>query len=595
MSLTRVFDLLGNYEEKFPDKEDVFGVKRNGKWIKYSTKDYIKISHNISYGLLSLGLQKGDKIASISSNQPEWNFVDMAISMAGMVHVPLFTSLSSEEYRHILSHSEAKLLFVSDKSLFNIIKEALGQEKAHEMVWSFDEIDHVKNLKEIIDSGEKSVVYYKDELEKIKSSIKEDDFATLIYTSGTTGESKGVMLSHKNLVQNFLAAAKVFKLGPQDKYLSILPLCHVGGRMGNYQTQFSGSSLFYAENMGAIASNMKEIKCDGFDAVPRILEKVFDNIITKGKKLKGFKKILFFWAVDLGLNYKTDSKSSWWYKVRLKIADKLIFSKWREALGGKVRIVGCGGAALQARIERIFWACGIKILNMYGLTETSPIISINRYDEPDLKLGTVGKLIDGVQVKIADDGEILCKGHNVMLGYYKNEALTRQVFDEDGWFQTGDVGYLDDEGFLIVNDRKKEIFKLSSGKFIAPQILENKMKESLCIDQLMVIGECEKFASAIISPDMSFIREWCIQNGLTYSSREDAIRKSEIYNLIQNEIKLFNKNFSKAERILRFKLVADEWSPNTGELSPTLKLRRRFITDKYMDLIDQIYARQVLK
>lgn len=592
MSITRVFDLLERYEQQFPDKTDVFGVKRNKKWINFSAQDYISISHNISYGLLSLGIKKGDKIATISSNQPEWNFVDMGISMAGAVHVPLFTSLSSEDYRYILKHSEARLIFVSDASLYKVIRQAIGQEKADEMVYSFDTIENVKNLKEIIKIGEQSVVYYKDELEQIKNSIVEDDFASLIYTSGTTGEPKGVMLSHKNLVQNFLAAAGIFKMGPQDKYLSILPLCHVGGRLGNYQTQYSGSSLYYAENMGTIAANMKELKPDGFDAVPRILEKVYDNVIAQGKKLKGIKRVMFFWAVDLGLKYKQESRSSWWYKKRLKIADKLIFSKWREALGGKIRLVGCGGAALQPRLERIFWACGIKILNMYGLTETSPIITINRQDGEDLKLGTVGALIDGVQLKIADDGEILCKGHNVMLGYYKNKELTEQALDKDGWFHTGDVGHIDEGRFLVVTDRKKEIFKLSSGKFIAPQKLETKIKESLCVDQVMVVGESEKFANAIISPNMPFIKEWCTKNNLEFTSKEEIINKPEIYALIQEDIKLFNKSFSKSERLLRFKLVPDEWSPNTGELSPTLKLRRRYISEKYKPLIDQIYGKQ---
>lgn len=592
MSITRVFDLLDRYKQNFPNKEDVFGVKRNGNWINFSSADYISLSHKISYGLLSLGVKRGDKIATISSNQPEWNFVDMAISMIGAIHVPVFTSLTSDEYRFILNHSEAKFIFVSDRFLYNVVREAVGDDIANDIIYSFDEIENVKNLKAIIEEGELVAENYKDELEQIKSAISEDDFATLIYTSGTTGESKGVMLSHKNLVQNFLAAAAVFKLGPQDRYLSILPLCHVGGRLGNYQTQYSGSSLYYAENMGTIALNMKELKPSGFDAVPRILEKVFDNVIAKGKKLKGVKKTIFFWAVNLGLKYKQESKSSWWYKKRLQVADKLIFSKWRDALGGNIRLVGCGGAALQPRLERIFWACGIKILNMYGLTETSPIITINRQDGPDLKLGTVGALIDGVQLKIAEDGEILCKGHNVMIGYYKNEQLTEQAIDSEGWFHTGDVGYLDEGRFLVITDRKKEIFKLSSGKFIAPQKLENKIKESQCVDQVMVVGEGEKFASAIISPNINFIKEWCEKNNHIYISKEEIVQKPEMYALIQEDIKQFNKSFSKSERILRFKLVPDEWSPNTGELSPTLKLRRRYISKKYEALIDQIYGKQ---
>ncbi len=592
MKVTRVFDLLKRYELEFPSKEDAFGVKQEGKWIKYNSQQYIENAHQISYGLLSMGIKKGDKIATISNNRPEWNFVDMGIAMIGAVHVPLFTSLSTDEYEFILQHSDSKLIFVSDKALYNKIDKA--NSKIGNSIFSFDRIDGVNNWMEIIEKGKESAIYYNDELEKIKASIKENDFATLIYTSGTTGTSKGVMLSHKNMVQNFIAAAKVFKLNEGDKYLSILPLCHVGGRLGNYQTQYSGTSLYYAENMGAIAANMKEIKPDGFDAVPRILEKVFDSVIAKGKKLKGIKKTIFFWAVKLGLKFKPVEESSWWYKERLAIADKLIFSKWREALGGRVRLVGCGGASLQPRLERVFWASGIKILNMYGLTETSPIITINRQTKPDLKLGTVGALIDGVEIKLANDGEILCKGDNVMLGYYKNHELTEQVFDSEGWFHTGDIGYLDEGKFLVVTDRKKEIFKLSSGKFIAPQVLENKVKESVCVEQIMVVGEHEKFASALISPNFTYIKDWCNQNNHEYETNEDIIQLPEVYKLIQYEIKSFNKQIAKAEQILKFKLVADDWTPNSGELSPTLKLKRKFIMQKYSGLIDQIYSKQVV-
>ncbi|MCD4833311.1 MAG: long-chain fatty acid--CoA ligase [Bacteroidales bacterium] len=594
MRVIRTFDLLERYEQKFLSKEDAFGVKQDGKWVKYSSKEYIEIAHQISYGLLSLGMQKGDKIVTITNNRPEWNFVDMGMAMIGIVHVPVFTSLSSDEYEFILQHSDAKLIFVSDKTLYNKVAQAAKKINKNEIIYSFDTIDEVKNWNEILNLGKESTVYYKEEVEKLKKSINENDFATLIYTSGTTGTSKGVMLSHKNLVQNFLAAAEVFKLTIDDKFLSILPLCHVGGRMGNYQTQYNGSSLYYAENMGTIAANMKEIKPNGFDTVPRLLEKVFDNIIAKGKKLKGFKKTIFFWAIKIGLKYKLKWESSWWYKMKLKIADKLIFTKWRDALGGEIRIVGCGGATLQPRLERVFWAAGIKVINMYGLTETSPIITINRQTIPDLKLGTVGALIEGVEIKIADDGEILCKGHNVMLGYYKNSELTEQVFDKDGWFHTGDIGYMDKNKFLMVTDRKKEIFKLSSGKFIAPQVIENKIKELNCIDQIMVVGEHEKFASALISPNFTYINDWCDQNDLKYNSNEEIIQIPEVYSLMQHDIKDFNKKVAKAEQILKFKLIADEWSPASGELSPTLKLKRKFIAEKYRDLIEQIYSKQIV-
>ena len=594
MNIKRIFDLLDRYEQLFKNKDDVFGAKQNGKWIEYSTKDYITFSHQISYGLLSLGFQKGDKIITITNNRPEWNFVDMGMAMIGVVHVPVFTSLSSVEYEFIFEHSDAKLIFVSDKTLYTKIIQAAKKTNIDNLIYSFDKVDQVKNWNEIINRGKESAVYYREEVEKLKKSIHEDDFATLIYTSGTTGTSKGVMLSHRNMVQNFLAAAEVFQLSLNDRFLSILPLCHVGGRMGNYQTQYSGSSLYYAESMGTLAANMKEIKPSGFEAVPRILEKVFDSIVAKGNKLKGLKKMIFFWAVSLGLEYKIKNESSWLYKLKLKIADKLIFSKWRDALGGKLRLIGCGGAALQPRLEKIFWAAGIKVINMYGLTETSPIITINRQTKPDLKLGTVGTLIHGVEIKINDDGEILCKGHNVMLGYYKNTELTEQVFDNEGWFHAGDIGYLDENKFLVVTDRKKEIFKLSSGKFIAPQVIENKLKESVFIDQIMVIGEHEKFASALISPDFFNIKDWCNSKNLKYKSNTDIILIPEVYSLIQEEIKNLNKKNAKAEHILKFKLVADEWSPVSGELSPTLKLKRKFIAKKYQDQIDQIYSKQMV-
>jgi long-chain acyl-CoA synthetase len=431
-----------------------------------------------------------------------------------------------------------------------------------------------------------------EKLEIIKTEIKADDAASLIYTSGTTGTSKGVLLSHKNLVSNFLAANDVFRLGPDDRYLNILPLCHVGGRLGNYQTQYAGACIYYAENMGTIAANLKEIKATGFDAVPRILEKVYDNVMAKGRGLKGFKKWLFFWAVDLGLRYEPFGANGFLYEIKHKIADKLIFSKWREALGGCVKLVGCGGACLQTRLERIFWAAGIKILNMYGLTETSPIITINRQDKGLCKLGTVGALIEGVEVKIADNGEILTRGNNLMLGYYKDEALTREVVDSQGWFHTGDVGHWQQGKFLCVTDRIKEIFKLSNGKFVAPQPIENKLKESPFIDQVMVVGEHQKFASALLIPDFKYLKEWCQkQNKVNGHSLTELINLPEVKQVYNNEIARLNKSLSEPERIMRYRIVTDEWSPATGELSASLKLKRKVIEQKYSELLDEIYRR----
>ena len=593
MTISRTFDLLERYRD-LNIKEDAFAFKEKDQWIKYSSEQYIRNSYLVAYGLLALGIKKGDKVVTVTPNRPEWNFMDMGMAMTGVVHVPVFTSLTEKEYSYVLNHSDARIVIAADRSLYNRVKPAFDQTAGTEKIYTFNEVEGAPNWKEILSLGEENEDRFRDEVEAIKGSVKEDDCATLIYTSGTTGTFKGVMLSHRNLVRNFLAAAEIFNLSREDKYLSILPLCHVGGRMGNYQTQYCGSSIYYAESMAAIASNMKEIKPDGFDTVPRILEKVFDNVIAKGKTLEGMKKRMFFWAVDLGLKYKPPGESSWFYRRKLKLADKLIFTKWRDALGGNVRLAGCGGASLQPRLERIFWAAGIKVLNMYGLTETSPVITINRQVKPDLKLGSVGALIDGVEVKIADDGEILCRGHNVMLGYYKNPELTASAIDNEGWFHTGDIGHIEEGKFLFVTDRKKEIFKLSSGKFVAPQVIENIFKESLFIEQLMVVGEHEKFPSALISPNFSYLKDWCAREGLTAESNAELIALPAVVNAVSTDVANFNERLSDPEKVRRFRLVSEEWSPDSGELSPTLKLRRNFISEQYQHLIDEIYPKQSL-
>ena len=589
MNIERTFDLLDKYKEQFI-KEDALCAKQNGEWVKYSSNDYIDFSYNFSYGLLSLGIKKGDKVITVSNNRPEWNFADMGMAMLGVIHVPVFSSLSLSEYQYIINHSESKLILVSDRKLYKIVSQAASGASEPIKIYSFDEIEGVQNWTSIIEAGKLNPLKHRQTIETLKNTINPDDFASLIYTSGTTGIAKGVMLTHRNMVSNFVSAASVFNLKPKDKFLSILPLCHVGGRMGNYQTQFSGTSIYYAENMGSIAVNMAEIKPDGFDAVPRVLEKFYDVIISKGNKLTGIKKMLFFWAVSLGLKYNPFGENGWLYEIKLKIADKLVFSKWRQGLGGNVRIVGCGGASLQTRIERIFWAAGIKIINMYGLTETSPIITINRTEKGKVRMGSVGTTIEGVEVKIASDGEILCKGPNVTPGYYRNPELTKQAFDNDGWFRTGDIGHIRD-GFLMVTDRKKEIFKLSNGKFIAPQIIENIFKELPIIDQIMVIGEHEKFASALISPDFKYFEEWKKTNTATFLNNEELIQQPDVQLFFSSEIEKMNKKLSPTERLNRFRLVHHEWTPASGELSPTLKLKRQFIYDKYKDLISQIYLK----
>jgi long-chain acyl-CoA synthetase len=590
MDVTRSFDLLDRYRELFI-KEDALCFKQNSQWVKFSTQEYIDYSYNFCYGLYESGLRRGDKIITISGNRPEANFVDMGMSMLGVVHVPVFTSLSNREYEYIVQNSGAKMIIIADNKLYKCVAPALSAAGAKAGIYTFDEIKGARNWMEIVEKGKGCSDTTRQKVEEVKKLILPEAFSTLIYTSGTTGKPKGVMLSHKNIVTNFVSAAGVFNLKPSDKYLSILPLCHVGGRMGNYQTQYSGSSIYYAESMGTIAVNMQEIKPDGFDAVPRVLEKFYDVIISKGKNLTGMKKRIFFWAVKLGLKYKPFGENGSFYEKKLSIADKLIFSKWRQALGGNVRIVGCGGASLQPRLERIFWAAGIKIINMYGLTETSPIITINRTEKGNVKLGSVGMVIEGVEVKIADDGEILCKGPNVMMGYYNDPELTKTAFDEEGWFRTGDIGHMENGKFLVVTDRKKEIFKLSNGKFIAPQIIENIFKESPIIDQIMVIGEHQKFASALISPNFKYFDDWKLSKNVSFSNNEELIQLPQVQSFFSTEVDKLNKRLSPPERITRFRLVKDEWSPATGELSPTLKLKRQYIHDKYESLVTQVYMR----
>ncbi len=590
MNITRTFDLLDLYRDQYV-KPDVFNIKQQGKWVAYSSQDYIDYAFNFSCGLLAMGFKQGDKIVTVSNNRPEWNFADVGMAMLGIIHVPVFTSLGGEELKNILKHSEARAVIVSDNKFFNLLSQVVNDVDKTIPLFTFDQVPAARNWMEIVELGRKSREKYRDELETIKGNITSDDWATLIYTSGTTGMAKGVMLSHKNLVENFKAASLVFALGPSDKYLSILPLCHVGGRMGNYQTQYSGSSIYYAESMATIARDMKEIHADGFDTVPRLLEKIFDNVIAKGNKLTGIKKKLFFWAVRLGLKYKLPEDSTWIYRRKHSLADKLIFSKWREALGGKIKLAGCGGASLQPRLERVFWAAGIRIINMYGLTETSPVITINRQNKPFIKLGSVGCVIDGVEVKIAGDGEILSRGHNIMKGYYKDDELTRKVIDSDGWFYTGDIGLLDAEGFLFITDRKKDVFKLSNGKFISPQMIEGRLKESMFIEQSIVVGEQEKFASALIVPDFAYLRNWCQKHDYAYGNQDELVSLPQVKSIFSDEIKKLNKQLNPHEQINRFKLIPDEWSPESGELSPTLKLRRTFILTKYASVLAQIYPK----
>jgi long-chain acyl-CoA synthetase len=589
MTPIRNFDLLERFTTQFPGR-NVLAEKIDGRWEFYTSEDYSRIAHQFAYGLLELGYRKGDKIMTVTNNRPQWNFVDMGMSMAGVIHVPVYTSMNADEYAYIMNHSDARMVIVSDPKLYGLIRPESQMIPKVEHIYTFDQIPGAHHWSEVLELGNKATSGTREKLEEIKMKTDPDELVSIIYTSGTTGQSKGVMLSHRNLVSNFLAAAGVFRLDENDRYLSIIPVCHVGGRLGNYQTQYSGACIYYAESMATIASNLKEIQATGFDAVPRILEKIYDNVIARGRSLSGMKKRIFFWAVNLGLKYQPHGEKSWFYYRKLRIADKLIFSKWREALGGHARLVGCGGAALQPRLERIFWASGLKIINMYGLTETSPIITINRTEKGSCMLGSVGSVIEGVELKIAEDGEILCKGDCLMLGYYKDEEQTRSVIDEQGWFHTGDVGHLEKGKFLMVTDRKKEIFKLSSGKYVAPQPIENRIKESAFIDQVMVVGEHEKFASALVVPDFQYLKEWFVLHNIKNGKkREEVIAMPEVITVMNQEIERINLDLMEWERIKRFRMVHEDWSPATGELSASLKLKRKVVAERYSRLLDSIY------
>ncbi len=586
MSITRVFDILDNYISK---EKAIIG-KYNGEWISYSDKDYKENSNNFSYGLLNIGIKKNDKIATVMNNRPEWNFIDMGILQTGAVHVPVYPTISDDEFLHILSDSDAVLLIVSDKNLYDRLSKLIEKIPAIKDIYTIDNIQGAKNVSDVFESGKQNADKFKDELIKIKSSVKKDDLASLIYTSGTTGAAKGVMLTHNNFVSNILGVYKKVPLTNNEKILSFLPLCHVYERTVNYIYQYIGIQIIYAENFGTIADNLRHFKVEGFVTVPRVLEMIYEKIITKGKDLTGLKKKIFFWAVKIGNNYSHEKAQKGIYKIKLNLARKLVFSKWKAALGGKLHMIVSGGSALQPRLARMFDAVGILVQEGYGLTETSPVISFNDSVIENNKIGTVGKVLKNIEVKIADDGEILVRGPIVMKGYYKRPDLTAEVIDSDNWFHTGDIGELDSDGFLKITDRKKEIFKNSAGKYIAPQVIENKLKESIFIDQVMVVGDGEKFASALISPNFNHLHFWASKHNVHYRDNYELVKNKDVVKRIQKEINEINKKLGQIEQIKRFRLVCDEWTTKTKELSPTLKLRRKNIYKKYEHILRDIYG-----
>ena len=585
--ITRLFD-FPYYQLKHKPNKAALVTKYDGKWTPTSTQEYIDKANTISRALLRLGIQKNDKIAVISTtNRTEWNIMDIGILQLGAQNIPVYPTISAEDYEYVLNHSESIYCFVSDVDVLEKVRKVQANTKIKE-VYSFNHIEGCKHYSELFELGKDES--NQPEVEARKDAVKPDDLATIIYTSGTTGRPKGVMLSHWNITSNALdSSPRVPLVEGDNRILSFLPICHIFERLLIYVYQHAGASIYFAEAIDKIGDNAKEIKPNLMSVVPRLLEKVFDKIMLKGEELTGIKKGLFFWAVRLGERWEPYGANGAWYEFQLKIANKLIFSKWRDALGGELGTMVSGSAALQPRLARIFGAAKMRVMEGYGLTETSPVVAVGLYKDKGYKVGTVGKPIDNVEVKIADDGEILIKGPNVMLGYYKDPEKTASVMTGD-YFHTGDKGIIDAEGFLKITGRKKEMFKTSGGKYVIPPLLENDMKQSLFIEQIMVIGEGEKMPAALIQPNFDFIRDWIDhkQNGVGKTNTE--IANSEIVtNRIQIEIDKYNKHFGKWEQIKRFELTPDVWSIEGGQLTPTMKMKRTIIKDLYQDLYDKIY------
>ena len=589
ISITRLFDFPYYQQENF-NISDALVTKQDGKWIKTSTKEYIAKANAISRALLRMEVQKNDKIAIISTNnRTEWNIVDIGILQTGAQTIPIYPTISEEDYEYILNHSESMYCFVSDEEVLRKVNAIKSKVPTLKQVYSFNPIEGCKHWSELLELGQDK--NNQNEVEARKNQVTSDDLATIIYTSGTTGRPKGVMLSHRNIVSNVINSAPriPFEKG-KSRALSFLPVCHIFERMILYLYQYYGVSIYFGESIDKISDNIKEVKPNVMSAVPRLLEKVYDSIYAKGTQLTGIKKKLFFWAIDLGLRYEPYGANGAWYEFQLKIARKLIFSKWKEGLGGNLDLMVSGSAALQTRLARVFAAAEIPVMEGYGLTETSPVISVNDMRNYGFRVGTVGKVIDGVTVKIAEDGEILCKGPNVMMGYYKDEKLTSEVLT-DNYFHTGDIGEFDSDGFLRITDRKKEMFKTSGGKYIAPQLIENTMKQSRFIEQIMVIGDGQKMPAAFIQPNFDFVKEWAkIHKIAIGTTNEEIVANLKVIERIQEEVDKLNEKFGNWEKIKRFELTPDVWSIEAGHLTPTLKLKRKIVMEKYLDLFHKIYS-----
>lgn len=586
--VTRLFDFPYYQLENF-NLDKALVSKKNGEWIATSTREYLDKANALSRGLLRLGVQPNDKIAIISmNNRTEWNICDIGILQTGAQNVPIYPTISEDDYEYVLNHSEATYCFVSCSEVLEKVLSINSKLKNIKEVFSFDDLDSCKSWTTVLDKGADES--NQPELEARKAAVLPGDLATLIYTSGTTGRPKGVMLSHDNIVSNVIASKERVPFEAGASALSFLPVCHIFERMILYLYQYCGINIYFAESLEKISENLKEVKPNVMTVVPRLLEKVYDSIITKGSALTGIKKNLFFWAVDLGLKFEPYGQNGWWYEKKLALARKLIFSKWKEGLGGNLDTMVCGSAALQQRLGRIFGAANIPVMEGYGLTETSPVISVNQVKGGGWRIGCVGRVLNDVEIKIASDGEILCKGPNIMLGYYKEPVKTAEVL-KDGYFHTGDIGIIDADGFLKITDRKKEMFKTSGGKYVAPQLLENRFKQSRFIEQIMVVGEGEKMPAALIQPNFEFLYAWAERHNITVSENSDIVLNEKVLARFQEEVALANTDFAKWEKVKQFKLTPDVWTIDDGHLTPTMKLRRKIVKEKYMPLYNEIYAR----
>lgn len=582
MNPTRLFDLISNQISLY-DKEIALATKEKGSWVTYSSRDVKEITDTLSLAFLKAEIGSNDKVAIISNNRAEWNFVDLALQQVGAISVPIYPTITSNDFKYIFEHAEVKMIFVGDDEIFQKVIKVGGERP----IYSFDKFKGVTYWREFLETGKNQDLNL---LEASKSKVKPSDLFTIIYTSGTTGIPKGVMLTHDNVLSNVTSISKIMTPSKgSSKVLSFLPLCHIYERAGFFAFMQMGYSIYYAESMDTIGDNLKDIKPEIFNTVPRLLEKIYDKIVGKGYELTGIKKQLFFWALNLGLRYDPALRLGYWYNFQLKIANKLIFSKWREALGGNIMQINSGASALQSRLVRVFWAAGIKICEGYGLTETSPVVSASIPTHADMRIGYVGKIVQNVAVKIAEDGEILVKGPNVMQGYYKEPELTSEVI-QNGWFHTGDIGVVDGE-YLKITDRKKEMFKTSGGKYIAPQMMENKFKESIFIEQLIIVGEGKNYPVALIVPNMETVTEYCKRKELRPRNEESLIELPEIIAKFQSEIDGINENFGKWEQVKRFKLLEKPWGIDTGELTPTMKIKRKVIFQKFNQEIEEIYGK----